>query len=40
MLDVYICSCNEEFAVKDGKEPKQCPFCGNPEIEWSHEVKE
>lgn len=32
MLDVYYCDCNEEFAVKEGKEPKYCPFCGNIEI--------
>lgn len=39
-LDVYACNCDEEFAVKDGKEPTCCPFCGDKEIEWSHEAKD
>jgi rubrerythrin len=38
MIDVYTCHCSEEFAVKDGKEPTYCPFCGSPYIEFSHEV--
>lgn len=40
MLDVYVCGCGEEFSVKDGKEPLVCCFCGSPDIEFSHEVKE
>jgi rubrerythrin len=40
MLDVYICRSNHEFAVKDGQEPHFCPFCGDLEIEFSHEVKD
>lgn len=39
-LDVYYCECDEEFAVKDGKEPNCCPFCHSPEIEWSHSIDE
>jgi predicted RNA-binding Zn-ribbon protein involved in translation (DUF1610 family) len=38
-LDVYVCSCDEEFAVKEDKEPNGCPFCGTGEIEWSHSTK-
>lgn len=40
ILDVYVCNCHEEFAVKDGKEPARCPFCGEQDIEFSHEVRE
>lgn len=35
-LDVYHCvSCQEELAVKHGKAPNTCPFCGD-EITFSH----
>ncbi|CAM4019033.1 hypothetical protein [Mesobacillus zeae] len=40
MLDVYYCACDEEFAVKEGYVPKYCPFCGNEDLAWSHEVQE
>jgi predicted RNA-binding Zn-ribbon protein involved in translation (DUF1610 family) len=39
-LDVYVCECDEEFAVKEDKEPHSCPFCGSLDIEWSHFAKE
>jgi rubrerythrin len=38
-LDIYFCKCNEEFAVLVDKEPKSCPFCESPEIDWSHETE-
>ena len=38
--DGYICDgCEEEFAVKAGKEPRLCPHCGYWHFEFSHEIK-
>lgn len=37
--DVYYClatDCDEDFLVPEGKEPKQCPFCGSEE--WDFET--
>lgn len=39
MLDVYTCSCGDEFAVKEAKEPTYCPMCGSQDIEFSHEYR-
>lgn len=45
MLDVYIChqhdgGCGDEFAVKEAREPRCCPFCGSQVIEFSHVIIE
>lgn len=38
MLAVYLCHlCGDEFAVKEAKEPNRCPFCGDADIEFSHD---
>lgn len=39
-FDVYVCECNQEFAVMDGEEPNRCPFCYSAHIEFSHEVNQ
>lgn len=38
MLDVYTCSCGNEFAVKEAKVPRYCPFCANKAFDFSHEI--
>ncbi|MEH6941499.1 hypothetical protein [Bacillus sp. JJ722] len=39
MLAIHYCeTCNEDFAVREGKDPNGCPFCYSPEIAWSHSI--
>lgn len=39
-LDIYQCAfCNEDFGVKEDKEPQLCPFCQG-EVTFSHSVEE
>ena len=39
-LDVYYCTtCQDEFAVNEGKEPQYCPFCSN-EVDYSNTIDE